>query len=459
MKLRLRLTLATVIVLAFQAATVLAAQPWTLEAAVDYALAHNPRARIALHRMDAANAVLGEASAAFMPSLQLRSGYMRTNNPMLAFGAILNQQAFSPALDFNNVPDTDDANVTGRVSVPLYAGGANVAGLRGAEANLAAADVERAAVANQLSFEVVRTLYSIVKSREFVRATEAGVRAFEKNLEVARNRLEAGTLLRTDVLDVEVRLARAREDLLQARNAEALAERALRNLLGIEEDDPGEFVVAGSVPALPPPASPDYRQRPELAAAAARVRAAEAALEQAQGGYLPRVDAFADAGYDRGWEFDNGAWNYTAGVALQWNLWDGNRTRSRVARARAELEQAREQRRQLELAIGLEVKQAQLQLDEARQRLTVSEHAVVSAAESAELTRSLFEQGLAISTQLIDAEAALIAVRVRRAEAEADLRIAIAALRKAVGLPQVPPSADSGDKRSAKIIGTRVATP
>jgi outer membrane protein TolC len=42
-----------------------------------------------------------------------------------------------------------------------------------------------------------------------------------------------------------------------------------------------------------------------------------------------------------------------------------------------------------------------------------------------------------LATQLIDAETALTAARVRRAEAEADERIAVAALRKALGLPQI----------------------
>jgi outer membrane protein TolC len=38
---------------------------------------------------------------------------------------------------------------------------------------------------------------------------------------------------------------------------------------------------------------------------------------------------------------------------------------------------------------------------------------------------------------LIDAETALVAARVRRAEAEADRQIAVAAVRKALGLPQL----------------------
>jgi outer membrane protein TolC len=38
---------------------------------------------------------------------------------------------------------------------------------------------------------------------------------------------------------------------------------------------------------------------------------------------------------------------------------------------------------------------------------------------------------------LIDAETALVAARVRRAEAEADRQIAIAAMRKTLALPQL----------------------
>jgi outer membrane protein TolC len=53
------------------------------------------------------------------------------------------------------------------------------------------------------------------------------------------------------------------------------------------------------------------------------------------------------------------------------------------------------------------------------------------------LTQARFQQGAALSTQLMDAETALVSARVRRAEAEADQRIALAALRKAVGLPQL----------------------
>jgi outer membrane protein TolC len=121
----------------------------------------------------------------------------------------------------------------------------------------------------------------------------------------------------------------------------------------------------------------------------------------------------------------------------QWDIWDGFSTRDRKREAEANFESAREEQRKVRLAVDLEVEQARLDINAAEERLTVSSKAVEQAQESAMLTRNRFDQGLALSTQLIDSESALVAARVRRAEAESDQRIAIAALRKALALPQL----------------------
>lgn len=410
-------------------------EAWTLDQAIRHALTNSPDARIAQQRIAAAQAGLTQARAAFSPQLQFQSSYLRTDNPMLAFGSILNQRAFDPGLDFNDVPDQDNFNVKGLVTLPLYAGGQNVAGRDAARANVGAAREEAIAVRNSLAFEVARAFHTVNKTREFIKATEAGVRAFETNLVFATRRLEIGTLLKSEVLDVEVRLAQAREDAVRARNAHALALRAFQNVLGLE---PGEVALADS-PLLEPVAV-DLKaqaQRPELAASAQRLQAAEAEVRRVTSGYKPRLSAFGSLDYDYGTITDNDGDSYTAGVLLQWDLWDGANTRARRAEAKANLAAATEQDRRLRLALGLELEQARLALMEASERLAVTAKVIAQAAESVEITRSRFEQGLALSTQLIDAETALVAARVRRAEAEADHRIAAAAVRKATGFSQL----------------------
>jgi outer membrane protein TolC len=346
----------------------------------------------------------------------------------------LNQRAYSSSLDFNNVPDVDDLNVRGLVTVPLYAGGRNQAARQAAKANSQAARLENEAVRNTLAFEIARAFHNILKTRQFIWAAEAGVNALESNLTIGQKRLEGGTILKTEVLDIQVRLAQAQEDLIRARNAHALAERALRNLLGIER---GDFAVAEIAPQVSAPESGDFSRRSELAATRYRERAAEDQVRAAKGGYLPRVNAFGSVDYDFGFKFDHGGSSYTGGALVQWDLWDGRLSRGKVREAEANLEIAREEERKLRLELDLEAEQARLELKTANERLKVTEQAVAQAFQSAEITRSRFEQGMALSTQVIDAETALVSARVRRAEAEADQRVAVAALRKAVGLPQL----------------------
>lgn len=410
------------------------AEVWTLERSIGYALAHNPDARMAQHRIAAAQAGLMQANAAFWPKVQLQSSYVRTDNPMMAFGSILNQRSFSPALNFNNVPETDDVNVRGLVTAPIYAGGRNMAERDAAHSGNRAAKYELLAVRNELEFEVVRTFQTILKTREFVRSVEATARSHETNLAMAQRRFNAGTLLKADVLDVEVRLAQAREELVSARNANILAERTLRNLLGVDRQE--EFVVANEAPRSEAPSNATG-ERPEILALLERQEAAAAKIRGAKSGYKPRVSVFGNADYDYGSITHGDGQSYAAGVVAQWDLWDGFSTRGKVSEAEANLELLREEERKVRLGIDLETEQARLNLAAARERLSATDKAVSQASESLMLTRNRFEGGAALPSQIIDAESALLSARVRHAEAESDERIALAALRKAMGVPQL----------------------
>ena len=126
--------------------TTVGSEVWTLERALQHALVHNPDARIAQHRIDLAQAQLAQANSAFWPRLQIQSSYTRTDNPMMAFGNILNQRSFDSSLNFNDVPETDDINVRGLVTAPLYAGGRNTAERKAARSGKRAARFEEVAV-------------------------------------------------------------------------------------------------------------------------------------------------------------------------------------------------------------------------------------------------------------------------------------------------------------------------
>lgn len=404
----------------------------SLEQALRRVLSENPEARMAEARIAGAQAMLHQAQAALRPQVTVQSSYARTNQPVSVFGMALNQRSFSQSLDFNNVPDADNWNTGLSVTVPLYTGGKARAGREAAAAAREASAFAAVSVQHMLTLETARTFIGIQKSRAMTEAAGAGVAAFDSNLEVSRRRLAAGTALETDVLDLEVGLAQAREDLARARNANALARQALASLLGM---DHGTVDIAGGFPYLHVPAAGQLPLRAEVQAAESMERMAAARVSEAASGRKPGVQAFGQVEHNRGTTFDNDGSNYTLGIRAQWNIWDGGRTKAQVEAATAELTAAQESVRRARLMVNTEVQQARLALNEAAERLNVSARSIELAAASVKITRERFASGLALSTQLMDAETALTAARVRRAEAEADERLARAALRRALGLP------------------------
>jgi outer membrane protein TolC len=419
------------------ASTLPAAESLTLSQAIARALADSPDARIAASRIDASEAVLLQARAAFQPQVKVQTGYILTNQPVNVFGMALNQRSFSPSLDFNNVPDADNWMSGASLTLPLYAGGKNIAGRDAALAALNASQHGATAVNQVLAYEVTRTFLMIHKTKALIEAAQASVQSFESNLQLSGKRIAAGTALKTDALDLELRLAQAREDLSRTQNANTLTRQSLAMLLGIES---GEVDASPSLPPLEAPPSSQIINRPEILMAESIAQAAAARIRQASSGWKPSVNAFGSAEHNRGGQFDGQGTNYTVGVMANWDIWDGHLTRGRVNQAEAELTAAQENVRRQRLAVTLEVQQARSSLSESIERLDVSAKSVQLAEESVKLTRERFESGLALAAQLIDAETALTAARVRRAEAETDHRVAVAALRRALGMNMIPTS-------------------
>lgn len=418
----------------------LRAEPWTLDRAVAIALEHSPDARVARARADGAQALVEQAGAAWLPRVALTGRYTDTNSPLLAFGSILNQRAFNFGLDFNHPGQIDNLNGTGTVAYNLYSGGRATAGRTAAKAGATAADLDSRAAQQQLATEVVKATLNLRKAREAVTAVEGGVRAYAAAVAAAQARFDAGQLLKADLLSLEVELAQTRESLSAARHGAALAARAFQFALGLDPTDaPVELV--DDDPALARLAVPDTRDfthRPELLGLQARVQAAEAMLRAARGGRQPNVNAFASYQYDQGWKLNRGADSWLAGVSVDLNLFDGGQTSGKIRQSSAELTQVKEQLRKATLGIGLEVEQARLAHDDASERLAVSAQAVAQATESAALSRARFEQGALLTADLIGVESRLLEAQMRHTFAAADERIAIADLRRALGLPILP---------------------
>nr|WP_321403941.1 TolC family protein [uncultured Desulfobacter sp.] len=408
---------------------------WSGPDAVRFALKNNPDAQIALKRIAASAAAIQEANAALYPQLGVQGGYSRTNNPMYSFGNILNQGVFTNSIDFNDPGETDDLQFMLQLTYRIYNGGASRAGVAAASAQEKAAMLQEEAVKRSLGFAVVKSFFNIVQAKENVSARQAAVQAIEASIRVAKARFEEGDMLKQELLNLQVQHSLAGEDLIQAQHGFALSQQGFLNVLGVT----GEQVKIdlANTPLQPVPTQPDFKDRSEIKAMQFLIQAREAGIRQAKSGYYPTADAFGSYQVDKGFEMGDGSGDsWMAGVRVNMNLFDGKQTKARVQQANIALDQTKDELRKMELAYGLEVRQAVLNLDQTDKRCRVTQKMVASAKESARLFRERFKAGLVLSSELIDTENRLTEAQVRHAMANAEHRIAVANLRRTCGLLQ-----------------------
>jgi len=178
--------------------------------------------------------------------------------------------------------------------------------------------------------------------------------------------------------------------------------------------------------------------RPERRAIAARVAAADAAAGAERGARLPQLalsGGYTYANPNRDIVPPTADWidTWDVGVGLSWSVFDGGKRSASEARARAQADAVREQLRELDRAIRLEVTQRALELRTAEARLAVAERSVLSAAESRRVAADRYREGVLPSSDLLDAELAHEKAALARTEALAILRLAAAGLDRAVG--------------------------
>jgi outer membrane protein TolC len=174
------------------------------------------------------------------------------------------------------------------------------------------------------------------------------------------------------------------------------------------------------------------QQRPELRQVEAQRRAARAGVQVARSGRQPTVAAFARNEWERPTYLpETGEWS--VGVVLTANLWDGQQTSAAVRQAQTQVQQAEAGLEELRNGIRLQVTQAYLDVTSAEERIRTTETALASAEEAHRLADVGYRNQVTPLTDLLDAQAEWARARTDHVVALYDRRLAVAALRFAMG--------------------------
>jgi outer membrane protein TolC len=332
------------------------------------------------------------------------------------------------------VQDQEYQKMAATAQWPIFTGGQITAANRAAAATLDAAEArERSGVA-KLSSEVVTRYFGLRLARDVVAVHRQVLSALDRHLDHAVKLEQQGMIARAERLHASVARDEARRQVLAAEHDTAIAQAGLQNSLGAATpvDPEDELFIVRS---LEDPAHFQQLARdrnPLLRQLAAGHRAAGQGLEKAKGTRWPQVYLFArqELMTDDLTVLEP---EWAAGIGARLTLFDGGSRRHRIGAARALTAKAGHLEEKVRKDLSTLIDQHYHEIAKAAEQFEALESALVLAVENLRVRQRAFEEGLATSLDVVDAQLSLAKIRIARLSALFDFDVALAGLLEAAG--------------------------
>ncbi len=390
-------------------------------------LAHYPELRVRHARVDEAVAMQSMAVAGFLPRLQARMGWDRTDSPVGVFMDKLQQRTFQQE-DFqvntlNRPKAREDFHGALRLEFPLFDAFQTIAASRTAGHTLKSVrDRERhgRAEAALLAIEAWLQVGRADCCEAMAKESLARVR---RDLAEAESLRDQGLVLGADFFSARVAAAALEQRLNECVAARAVARAALNVLQG--EPPEKSFAipaVSAPIPADPRPAKEWLEEalasRADLLAARSAVEAQRSEVGRMKARILPNISLFAE-GADHTRAFEQHGNEYAVGGQVNIDLFDPAYG-ARIRTAEARLKQVEQEEAALRDGIATSITQAAAHIEATQRNLAVLDGAARDSREAARLVRGLVRDSRKSIADLLAARSMQFEVERARAEARAE---------------------------------------
>ena len=403
-----------------------------LDRLVTRALAANNDLAAAKARVNTSRALVGLDRAKLFPVLDLSgsAGISRSSADTLGgnlppgASADLETQNYRSSFDLAYEPD-----LWGRNMRQIEASSATAA------ASEALLDSQRLGVATEVARQ-----YFLLRGLDAQEAIlNDTVKSRQDALDIQKSRVDAGLVdgISSSRAKTEVELANS--DLASVQRQRGAAEHAIAVLCGTRPSDfslssrpPSDFL-----PTLRPGLPAEVlNRRPDVRAAEQDLRAANARIGVAEAAFYPNFSLTASGGLQaldvsRFLDWENRILALGVGVAAP--LIDGGINKANYQAARSRYDEALAKYRQTLLIALREVEDALMDLKGLAKSRLALEGALKSARDTRQLSKERFDKGLTSYLEVVDADRTVLQIRLTLSQLEAQQRITLAALAKALG--------------------------
>jgi len=400
-------------------------QPLTLPNVVELALCNNPQTHALWANSRIQAAQLGSSMASYLPTL---SGPISISKNTSSGG-------LAPT-------ESKQRNIGISASYLLYDFGGRDANAESAKQLLVAANATRDETLQTIYLSAVQSYYAMLSAQASVQAYQTAEIAARESLNAAQGRYQAGTGTPADRLQAQTALSQAMLNRIRAEGNANNAQGALANAMGFDASQP--FVLAPMQESNPDAAIEQSigklieearRNRPDLVAAEAQIKAAEAQQVATKAAGLPTFvlngnfsrtsSEFAGVG--------STSWGKSLGMTVNMPWFSGFRDTYQNRIAQTQVDGKIAARDQLANQIALDVWKAYQALLTNSQELRAANDLVASAEQSEKMGLGRYKAGVGNILDVSTAQSTLASARQQRVAALYNFQANKFALAQAIG--------------------------
>jgi outer membrane protein TolC len=408
-------------------------RPITLREAVELSIRNSKQLKISGARVEESSAALKEAQEKILPDAKASGAYMWLSS------ANVNLKS-SSSTNGGGSPKVSQA-LYGIVnaSLPIYTGGRIRYGIESSRFLAEAAKLDAETDRDAVVMNTVEAYVNLYKAK-------AAVDLVNENLGQARQRVKEltsleknGVLARNDLLKAELQASNTELSLLEVENNWQLANINMNLMLGLPDKtvlqpDSSMINEVISLQPLETYVQSAEKNRKELESVGLKTQAAQSGVKATKGELYPSLaltGGYVAADIPKVLTITNAV---NIGVGFSYNIGSLWKTKSKLQGAEARVKQLAATRELMSDQVRLQVNRAYLNWLNSQKKIEVYQKAVEQASENYRIIKNKYNNSLATTTELLDADVAQLQAGMNLLFSRADAVVVYNQLLQAAGM-------------------------
>ena len=327
------------------------------------------------------------------------------------------------------------------ISWPVFTGGKRMYATRIGNRMVDMAQVGQAETRALLQTELVETYYALQLANKILEVKEQTYQSLQQHYDHALKLEANGLITKAERLFAEVNRQEAKREWEAAKQERDVAHRALCSLLDIQK----EVDILPVSPLFVTENLPDslYFKSliPSTNYAMNRIRLEESIVENrlriSKSAYFPTIALLGKQTLYAHNVPRNLMPRTLIGIGFTWNLFDGLNREADVRVSRLAQETIALEKEKVKNTLDVMVQKLYSQMKEAEEEVSTLQTTIAMSEELLRIRRKSFEEGMATSTEVVDAEVMLSNVRIAMLLAQYQFDVSLASLCSVCGVPEL----------------------